>query len=1235
MAKTELEEAGEDTEGMVESTAKLRNLIKGISGVDIMLDENTFKSTYQIIDEIGKVWKNIKDVDQASLLEAIAGKRQSNIVAATLNNYERLEEILEISQNSAGSAMREQEEYAKSIQYNLDSLKASYQKLAQEIVQSETVVTIIKALNEGLQSLGSSDIVVGINAVSQSLIALTQTALNAKEKIEGLPAIGDFASRGLDQVRGVAFLKAAGKIYDWLKKDEKAEEEAARSQEELNVNYEKSLGIYDETSKSLQDLTSEYIKLMASTEDVSSARESLLNLQNSFVDKYGEEADGLDLVNKSLEDNVRWLIERQKILDEQFVNENSDKIAQAKERFGVSDLSEGAKYELWNYGIHLDSDEARREAKLYSQEVSKYLKENYSDIFESSIIEGLYEPMIRSGITPSEQVEAAKAIEESYKFAFEKYSSLSNKVIDTNETLSAISEWRKNLESDLSVLETVAKRIDDIKLTDEFIGDNKTFDKFNELIVDLDKFNDILNSDESTIGEKISASTDIDKVVESLKDIANEYPIVSDLIKNKIESVGLSFDHVTDTFETAKSEWLKSLDEAQKGTLTNVDKIVAAMKKLYSGETIESKSAWEILNLDDKKLLSDIRIDSNGGYIFDLNQIIELKDEIIKKEIAEREESINTATIKRDAAEKEIAVAKERLEVVSAELAIAKLTKADSIEKLEAEYNKLSAGISATQSAVESYNYTIRNESIYTDELRKKIGNLADTSEIAKARIKTLKDEVSQLNTEADNVLKAYEASVDDVIKKYESEVKEIEKSKKGLEDQLKTLEEQEGELEQIVENHKAVSSIVTEEIEAQISAIEDSRKEVEDYYDNLIEKLKSENEEREDAIEYEKKLANLANAQNNKIRVYDQERGWTYQVNKEALEEAENDLESYKKNQEIKALEDEKEAKLKGYDDQIKAFEDYSKEWSEIIEGVDKAEDERLATEMLGSEWREKIKNKDMSMINSFKSSYQNYTTQLNSIVKNEISALNDSIKAKDKEIEAKKEQIQVWQDYKNEIKSAADTIKNGLEDYVKYLGDVKINEQSTNEQRLAALNEFATKYRSIIDSITDKNGEIDDLEKQIDDITESMSNFKLGATGGTLLGGITTGMQVSNAFGGILQALVKAFEQLFGSMPHFAKGGTAGFTGMAYLDGTPHSAETIFTAAQSKKLYDYVNAMPDFGKMFSIRPNTISSGNTSSNVTIGQMTVVANNPQEFANQFDKQMARYWKTKLTENKLY
>ena len=74
MAKTELEEAGLETEGMVESTAKLREEIMALSGVDIMLNDNTFKSTYQIMDELAKKWKDLTDIQQASVIELIAGK---------------------------------------------------------------------------------------------------------------------------------------------------------------------------------------------------------------------------------------------------------------------------------------------------------------------------------------------------------------------------------------------------------------------------------------------------------------------------------------------------------------------------------------------------------------------------------------------------------------------------------------------------------------------------------------------------------------------------------------------------------------------------------------------------------------------------------------------------------------------------------------------------------------------------------------------------------------------------------------------------------------------------------------------------------------------------------------------------------------------------------------------------------------------------------------------------------
>lgn len=80
-AKSELEDAGESTEGIAESTASLRAEIKALSGVDIMLNENTFKSTYQIMDELSKKWENLSDIAQATIIELMAGKHQGMIYA--------------------------------------------------------------------------------------------------------------------------------------------------------------------------------------------------------------------------------------------------------------------------------------------------------------------------------------------------------------------------------------------------------------------------------------------------------------------------------------------------------------------------------------------------------------------------------------------------------------------------------------------------------------------------------------------------------------------------------------------------------------------------------------------------------------------------------------------------------------------------------------------------------------------------------------------------------------------------------------------------------------------------------------------------------------------------------------------------------------------------------------------------------------------------------------------------
>ena len=66
-AKVELEAAGEDVEGMAESTSQLQEKLKALTHgkVDIMLDADTFKSTTQILREMSKAWEDMTDIERA------------------------------------------------------------------------------------------------------------------------------------------------------------------------------------------------------------------------------------------------------------------------------------------------------------------------------------------------------------------------------------------------------------------------------------------------------------------------------------------------------------------------------------------------------------------------------------------------------------------------------------------------------------------------------------------------------------------------------------------------------------------------------------------------------------------------------------------------------------------------------------------------------------------------------------------------------------------------------------------------------------------------------------------------------------------------------------------------------------------------------------------------------------------------------------------------------------------
>ena len=144
-AKTELEEAGLETDGMAESTAKLREEIMALSGVDIMLDEDTFKSTYDILDELSTKWQDLTDIQQASITELIAGKRQGNVISSLMSNFDIARNALEASMDSEGSAMAEHAKWMESLEAKINQLIAAWQELSQAFMDDDFLKGLVDA----------------------------------------------------------------------------------------------------------------------------------------------------------------------------------------------------------------------------------------------------------------------------------------------------------------------------------------------------------------------------------------------------------------------------------------------------------------------------------------------------------------------------------------------------------------------------------------------------------------------------------------------------------------------------------------------------------------------------------------------------------------------------------------------------------------------------------------------------------------------------------------------------------------------------------------------------------------------------------------------------------------------------------------------------------------------------------------------------------------------------------
>ena len=146
--KTDLEATGESADGMAETTSKLRESLKALSHgqVDIFdTVKQQYKSTTQIIIDMGKAWSVMSDQEQAAALELMGGKRNANALSSLIENWEEIEKVIDTVKKSSGSAAEENEKYLNSIQGKLAQLNSSFQKLSNDTLDSNFVKFFVSA----------------------------------------------------------------------------------------------------------------------------------------------------------------------------------------------------------------------------------------------------------------------------------------------------------------------------------------------------------------------------------------------------------------------------------------------------------------------------------------------------------------------------------------------------------------------------------------------------------------------------------------------------------------------------------------------------------------------------------------------------------------------------------------------------------------------------------------------------------------------------------------------------------------------------------------------------------------------------------------------------------------------------------------------------------------------------------------------------------------------------------
>lgn len=987
-------------------------------GIALYDSSGQMRSTYDILADLASQWGSLDKNTQQYIAITSAGTNQLNNFLALMNNFDHATQATATSIDSAGSAMKENEAFQESLEYQTNNLKATFQDFANNILDKEVITTVIK-VGDAFLKLANTDIGQLITKVTllgglswglTSLVKVSKLIPIITRQFSDFGAVLSLVAEGSGSF-GAAIGAAGGAAAVALP--------ILLAISAAIVGIVEAVKVYKETHP-----------------DFKTAQQDAANL----AEEYQNTKDRLDEINAMDWKDRTAAIEKErqeleKLREEQ---EKELNVAQMREAQAANRELSGRTGTGTATRVHVMSSTKDVDTSTYAS-----IEAAVKDLAEQ---EGL------AAGTTDELKEQLKEL--GYAFLTMRE--------ETNLTADEVNAL------DADALKSLG---DELRNTDELTANQ--ISRYQELHDKLAPvYQQIISLEEAYLRGDAGAR----QLTSSEKELKLEYGYVVNAMR-KFNSEGQKVvdtvedlnDAAEDTGETMGKVLTDSLFDVN-GNLTETAKTALTTNSALRDLAIaELEAQQQAVTANYQNLISQISQIGSQAIISGqaLAQMLAMANIGTGTYQDERDLKRTFAYKFKKSADANPAEYNRWLTNYISQTASSNYERQmEELSKKMGQIQSIGGGVSTgggggsskTKSAAEkaAEEAAAAAKQAWENQKQKELWELEQQEKAIQAKVDSAKAEVDDYKNQLTAISKAQKEQTEAIKKELEAQLKVIQSQKDALESQKDALDVRADDLDRLIDYNQEYADKQIENLEAEKDAIQETIDAINEKYDKQIEALETTNKELDKEIEREKLLKALADARAKKTLVFKNGR-FTYEQDIEAVSKAQADLDKFDREQQIEKekelIEENRKNELQyskdeqaALDAEIERWKKYKDGWANLVSDYNYQQNALLAAQKYGLNLENQTWTQRLNNVNRFAKDYANIVTEQKQ-VQSQLTALQEEQARLQEIASARQEEVAArMQEQYDRINALMEQAQTRYNQYQEQLKNIQQNISNTS---------------------------------------------------------------------------------------------------------------------------------------------------------------------------------------------